>query len=101
MNSVGKLVLESILEAKTATILQFIQELRGNLHVTFEEGTWAACLYDLLRPHVTKIVVCDPRRNALLKEGNKGDQVAGLSVHQCKHQRRHRPGRTNGWEYPP
>jgi len=45
------------------------------LHVTFEEGTWAAWLYDLLKPHVTKIVVCDPRRNALLKEGNKGDQV--------------------------
>jgi len=45
------------------------------LHVTFEEGTWAAWLYHLLKPHVTKIVVCDPRRNALLKEGNKGDKV--------------------------
>src|SRR5437667_209122 len=75
MNSAGKLVVESILETKAATILQFIQGLRGNLHVTFEEGTWAAWLYDLLKPHVTKIVVCDPRRNALLKEGNKGDQV--------------------------
>jgi hypothetical protein len=28
-----------------------------------------------LKPHVTKIVVCDPRRNALLKEGNKSDKV--------------------------
>jgi hypothetical protein len=34
------------------------------LHVTFEEGTWADWLYDLLMPHVTKIVACDPRRNA-------------------------------------
>ncbi len=75
MNSTGKLVMESIIETKTATILQFIQGLRGDLHVTFEEGTWAAWLYDLLKPHVTKIVVCDPRRNALLKEGNKGDKV--------------------------
>jgi len=74
-NSAGKLVVESILETKAATILQFIQGLRGNLHVTFEEGTWAAWLYDLLKPHVTKIVVCDPRRNALLKEGNKSDKV--------------------------
>jgi hypothetical protein len=32
-------------------------------------------LYDLLRPHVTKIVVCNPRRNALLKEGNKSDRI--------------------------
>src|SRR2546422_9026251 len=75
MNSAGKLLMESILETKAATILQFIQGLRGNLHVTFEEGTWAAWLYDLLKPHVTKIVVCDPRRDALLKEGNKSDKV--------------------------
>ena len=76
MNSTGKLVMESIIETKTATILQFIQGLSGDLQVTFEEGTWAAWLYDLLKPHVTKIVVCDPRRNALLKEGNKSDKVA-------------------------
>jgi hypothetical protein len=35
--------------------------------VTFEEGTCAAWLHDLLKPHVTKVVVCDPRKNALLK----------------------------------
>jgi hypothetical protein len=75
MNSAGKLVVESIIETKAATILQFIQGLRGSLQVRFEEGTWAARLYDLLKPHVTKIVVCDPRRNALLKEGNKSDKV--------------------------
>ena len=39
MNSSGKLVMESILETKAATILQFIQGLRGELHVPFEEGT--------------------------------------------------------------
>ena len=27
------------------------------------------------RLHVAKIVVCDPRRNALLKEGNKSDRI--------------------------
>src|SRR5438445_8486408 len=49
--------------------------LRGDLHVTLEEGTWAAWLYDLLKPHVTKLVVCDPRKNALMKEGNKSDKI--------------------------
>jgi hypothetical protein len=49
--------------------------LRGELHVTWEEGTWAAWLYDLLKPHVHQVLVCDPRRNALLKEGNKSDKV--------------------------
>ena len=62
MNSAGKLIMESIIETKASTILQFIQGLRGDLHVTFEEGTWAAWLYDLLKPHVTKLVVCDPRK---------------------------------------
>jgi len=32
-------------------------------------------LYDLLKPHVTEVVVCDPRKNALLKEGNKSDKI--------------------------
>src|SRR5262249_29171891 len=75
INSAGKLVMESILETKAVTILQFIQGLRGNLQVTFEEGTWAAWLYDLLKPYVAKVLVCDPRRNALLKTGNKSDQI--------------------------
>ena len=48
---------------------------RREVHVTFEEGTWAAWLYDLLKPHVTRLVVCDPRRNALLQEGNQNDRV--------------------------
>jgi len=58
----GRLVMESIVETKAATIVQLVQGLRGDLHVTFEEGTWAAWLYDLLKPYVTKVVVCDPRR---------------------------------------
>ena len=75
LNDAGKLVMESIIETKASTILQFIQGLRGDLHVTFEEGTWAAWLYDVLKPHVTKIVVCNPRKNALLKEGSKSDKI--------------------------
>ena len=75
MNSSGKLVMESIVETKAATILEFIRGLRGNLEVTFEEGTWAAWLYDLLRTHVAKLTVCNPRKNALLKSGNKSDRI--------------------------
>ena len=75
LNAFGKLVMESNLETKASTILQFIRGLRGNLLVTLEEGTAAAWLYDLLRPHVTKVTVCDPRKNALLRSGNKSDGV--------------------------
>jgi transposase len=75
LDSTGKLVMESILETKAATILQFVHGLRGGLHVAFEEGTCAAWLHDLLQPHVTKVLVCDPRKNALLKAGNKNDRI--------------------------
>ena len=42
LDSTGRLVMESILETKAATILQFVHGLRGSLQVTFEEGTCAA-----------------------------------------------------------
>src|SRR6476646_6190150 len=75
MDSTGKLVMESILETEAATLLQFFAGLRGTLAVTFEEGAWAAWLYDLLKPHVDRLVVCNPRKNALLKDGNKSDRI--------------------------
>ena len=75
LNSAGKLVMESVIETKALTMIQFVRGLRGDLHVTLEEGTWAAWLYDLLRPHVNQVLVCDPRQNAFLKVGNKSDRI--------------------------
>ena len=64
-NAAGKIVMESVMETKANMILEFVDGLRGEVHVTFEEGTWSAWLYDLLKPCVRKLVVCGPRRNAL------------------------------------
>jgi len=75
LNSAGKVVMECVIETKASTILQFIHGLGGDVHLTFEEGTWAGWLYDLLKPHVTELVVCNPRKNALLKEGSKSDRI--------------------------
>src|SRR5215510_14072684 len=74
-NAAGKIVMECVIETKASMILQFIDGLRGDLHVTFEEGTSAAWLYDLLKPHVARVVVCNPRKTALLKHGNKNDRI--------------------------
>ena len=71
MNGAGKIVMECVIETKASMILQFIDGLRGDMQVTFEEGTWAAWLYDLLKPHVTKLVVCDPRKNAPCKKATR------------------------------
>ena len=75
MDAGGKLLMECLLETKAATILEFIQGLRGTLSLTFEEGSSAAWLHDLLKPHVSRLVVCDPRKAALLKDGNKSDRI--------------------------
>jgi hypothetical protein len=41
----SQLVMESIVETKASSILQFLHGLRGQLHVTWEEGTRAAWLH--------------------------------------------------------
>jgi transposase len=75
MDAGGKLIMECLLETKGSTIVEFIQGLHGTLSLTFEEGTSAAWLHDLLKPHVSQLVVCDPRKAALLKEGDKNDRI--------------------------
>jgi hypothetical protein len=71
LDSTGKLVMESILETKAETVEQLVCGLCGSLHVPFEEGTAAAWLQDLLKPHITQVLVCNRRKNPLLKVGNK------------------------------
>ena len=83
LNAAGKIVMEYVIETKAITILQFLRGLRGDLQVTFEEGTLAAWLYDLIQPHVTEVVVCDPRQNALLNHGNKSDRIDGSWLICC------------------
>jgi len=82
-NSVGKVVMGSVMETKASMILQFIDGLRGGLQVTFEEGTSAAWLYDLLKPHVRKLVVCDPRKNKSVREGNQNDKMTLADWPSC------------------
>jgi transposase len=52
------------------------------VHVTFEEGTQAEWLYDLISPHATELVVCNPHHNHLLKSGNKSDRVDARKLAQ-------------------
>ena len=75
INALGKTVAEAIIETKTAAVRDFIKGLTGEVHVTFEEGTQAAWLYDLISPLVEETIVCNPRHNRLLHSGNKNDRV--------------------------
>ena len=48
-----------------------MQGLQGTVSLTFEEGTSAAWLHDLLKAHVSRLIVGDPRESALLMEGEQ------------------------------
>lgn len=68
----GRVIARGILATEAAAILDFFRGMRGSVHVTFEEGTQAQWLYDLLRPQVDRVLVCDRRGES--KQGNKGDE---------------------------
>ena len=82
LNAEGKPVMESVVETSAATILDFLKGLRGQIQVTFEEGTHAAWLYDVLKRTEAKVIVCDPRKNRLLQDGNKSDKVDARKLAQ-------------------
>ena len=75
LNGVGKVVEQIVLETSAARVRGYLKQLRGKVYVTFEEGTQANWLHEVVRPLVTEVVVCDPRHNKLLQSGNKSDRV--------------------------
>lgn len=75
LNGAGKVVLQSVIETGAERVRAFLKQLRGRVYVTFEEGTQATWLYDVVRPLVTAVTVCDPRANKLLTAGNKSDRI--------------------------
>jgi transposase len=75
LNGAGKVVMVSVIETGAERVRGFLKQLRGKVYVTFEEGTQADWLHEIVRPLVTEVVVCDPRHNKLLQSGNKNDQV--------------------------
>jgi transposase len=58
---------------RASAILDIVRGLRGTVRLTFEEGTYSEWLFALLVGRVDRLVVCNPRKNALLQVGNKND----------------------------
>src|SRR5216110_1345206 len=75
MNGAGKIVMQSVIETGAELVRGYLKQLRGKVYVTFEEGTQANWLHEVVRLLATEVVVCDPRHNKLLQSGNKNDRV--------------------------
>src|SRR5882762_10206420 len=75
-DSLGKIIYETIVATEATPLLRFISLLGGKVDLTFEEGTHANWLFNLLEPRVSFLLVCEPRHNrALTRGGNKSDKL--------------------------
>lgn len=74
-DSEGKKVMSTVMQTKEELIRDFLTGLSGKVYLTFEEGCMAAWLYEITRPLVSKVVVCNPRHNRLINSGSKSDRI--------------------------
>ncbi len=61
--------------ADVSKIKEYLKELHGKKILTKEETTGSHWLYVELVESVDKVLICDPYRNSLLKEGPKNDKI--------------------------
>ena len=76
----GKLITQAVFQTDASAIRDFLRGLSGKLHLTFEEGSQAQWLFDLARPLVCELIVCNPRENYSMRRGNKSDRKDALQL---------------------
>ncbi len=67
----GQVIARVVLPTEEGALVEWVEGLTGSVHVAFEEGTQAQWLYDLLRPRVERVLVCD--RRGQKGQGSHGD----------------------------
>ena len=76
VDSRGKMVDSEVFRTGERNMISFFERLKGSAQVMIEEGELASWVARTIRPHVEKVVVSDPRRNAwVAKAGNKNDPL--------------------------
>jgi transposase len=83
VTATGKLVRRAQVATTIPDLVAAVTATAGPRHLTFEEGPLAGWLARNLAPHVDDLVVCDPRRNALIaKESDKADPLDAVKLAQ-------------------
>jgi transposase len=73
LNAQGKFEMQAIIKTETDAFREFFSKLTGTIKVIFEEGTQSAWLYELIKPLVAEVVVCDVRKHK--QRGNHADAI--------------------------
>ena len=76
MTGTGRIVKRDRLPTNIPALVEALEQVRHPRYLTFEEGALADWLARSLRPYADQLLVCEPRRNALIaKEGEKDDPI--------------------------
>jgi transposase len=73
-------VTQAVFQTDANAVRDFLRGLSGQLHLTFEEGTHAQWLFELARPLVADLVVCNAKHSS--SPGNKSDKADALKLAQ-------------------
>ena len=75
LDASGKILWEGYFASNGEAVRDFLGGIRGRIHLTFEQGSLAAWLHDLVKPLVERVIVCNPRYNRIVLCGNKSDRI--------------------------
>jgi transposase len=76
LSATGRIVKRDRCATSIPALIELLESVRRPRTLTFEEGPLADWLARNLRPAVDRLVVCEPRRNALIaKDGDKDDPL--------------------------
>lgn len=75
-NARGKLIEQVEFRTSEKNLIDFVEGLKAEVRILFEEGELAGWVYRTLLPHAKSVEACDPKRNAwVFKSGKKGDPI--------------------------
>jgi hypothetical protein len=69
----GKVLMSNVLQTKVEFIRSFLQSLNGSVELVFEEGALAQWMFEITKPLVERVVVCNPRTTS--DKGKKNDKL--------------------------
>lgn len=76
INSAGDFLWKDAISPGEKNLVNLVTREKGEVYVMFEEGELASWAYRMIKPHVTRVVVCESKQNAWIsKASNKCDKV--------------------------
>ena len=71
LSAAGKRVRRDLVETNGQSLVRYVRQLQGTLHICVEESSWSEWIYEILSPHVAELVVYQQE----WKPGAKSDAI--------------------------